>query len=202
MTARPAGRSCPRFRQRSCWNDSGGRPSPGRTGARRQGARRDGSGSRSDPHRGRCRHGPRRRLRNRGPTPPVRYNRVARRTAGGQLGLGHRVQRLGDPLHDREYLVTACGRICMHRKKINISTVLAGQKLGLKEVDNGIWLISFMHYDLGYIDLEQKPCSQSTTHSARGGHQCLRNGVLPNVSGLDPDTNGEPGRDSNPRPQD
>ncbi len=60
------------------------------------------------------------------------------------------------PLHDREYLVTACGRICMHRKKINISTVLAGQKLGLKEVDDGIWLVSFMHYDIGYIDLEQK----------------------------------------------
>ena len=38
----------------------------------------------------------------------------------------------------------------------NVSTVLAGQKLGLKEVDDGIWLISFMHYDLGYIDLEQK----------------------------------------------
>ena len=60
------------------------------------------------------------------------------------------------PLHDREYLVTSCGRICMHRKKINISTVLAGQKLGLKEVDEGIWLVSFMHDDLGYIDLEQK----------------------------------------------
>ena len=25
-----------------------------------------------------------------------------------------------------------------------------------KEVDDGIWLISFMQYDLGYIDLEQK----------------------------------------------
>ncbi len=53
------------------------------------------------------------------------------------------------PLHDRQSLVTACGRICMHRKKINISTVLAGQKLGLKEVDDGIWLVTFMHYDLG-----------------------------------------------------
>lgn len=63
---------------------------------------------------------------------------------------------LAYPLHDREALVTACGRICMHRKKINVSTVLAGQKLGIKEVDEGIWLISFMHYDLGYIDLEQK----------------------------------------------
>jgi transposase InsO family protein len=60
------------------------------------------------------------------------------------------------PFHDRDILVTACGRICMHQKKINISTVLANQKLGLKEVDEGIWLVSFMHYDLGYIDLEQR----------------------------------------------
>ena len=60
------------------------------------------------------------------------------------------------PFHDRDHLVTACGRICMHRKKINISTVMAGQRLGLKEVDEGIWLVSFMTYDLGYIDLEQK----------------------------------------------
>jgi transposase InsO family protein len=31
------------------------------------------------------------------------------------------------PLHDRDIVVTACGRICMHRKKIHISTALAGQ---------------------------------------------------------------------------
>jgi len=60
------------------------------------------------------------------------------------------------PLHDRDILVTACGRICMHKKKINLSTVLAGQRLGLKEVDDAIWLVSFMTYDLGYIDLEQR----------------------------------------------
>jgi transposase InsO family protein len=60
------------------------------------------------------------------------------------------------PFHDRDILVTACGRICMHSKKINISTVLAGQKLGIKEVDDGIWLVSFINYDLGYIDREQK----------------------------------------------
>lgn len=60
------------------------------------------------------------------------------------------------PLHDRDIVVTCCGRICMHRKKINISKVLAGQRLGIKEVDEGIWLVSFMHYDLGYIDLEQR----------------------------------------------
>jgi transposase InsO family protein len=60
------------------------------------------------------------------------------------------------PFHDKDILVTACGRICMHRKKINISTVMAGQRLGIKEVEDGIWLVSFMQYDLGYIDLEQK----------------------------------------------
>ena len=63
---------------------------------------------------------------------------------------------LSYPFHDRDVLVTACGRLCLHRKKINISTVLAGQRLGIKEVDDGIWLVSFMHYDLGYFDLEQK----------------------------------------------
>ena len=44
----------------------------------------------------------------------------------------------------------------MHRKRVNISTVLAGQRLGIKEVDDGIGIVSLMHYDLGFIDLEQK----------------------------------------------
>ena len=44
----------------------------------------------------------------------------------------------------------------MHKKKINTSAVLADQRLGIREVDDGIWLVSLMHYDLGYIDLEQK----------------------------------------------
>ena len=34
--------------------------------------------------------------------------------------------------------------------------MLAGQLVGLNEVDDGVWLVTFMHYDLGYIDLEQK----------------------------------------------
>jgi transposase InsO family protein len=63
---------------------------------------------------------------------------------------------LAYPFHDREILVTSCGRICLHRKKINLSTVFAGQTVGIKEVDEGIWIVSFMNYDLGYFDLEQK----------------------------------------------
>jgi len=41
-------------------------------------------------------------------------------------------------------------------QKINLSVTLAGQAVGVKEVDDGIWLVSFMDYDLGYIDLEEK----------------------------------------------
>lgn len=58
------------------------------------------------------------------------------------------------PLCERAMMVTSCGRICLHRKKINFSTVFAGQLVGLTEVEDNIWLVSFMHYDLGYIDLE------------------------------------------------
>jgi hypothetical protein len=57
-------------------------------------------------------------------------------------------------LHDRDVVVTACGRICMRRKRINISTVLAGQRVGIKEVDEGVWIVSFMHYDLEFFDDE------------------------------------------------
>jgi transposase InsO family protein len=60
------------------------------------------------------------------------------------------------PFHDKTVVVTNCGRLCLYRKKINLSTCLAGQAVGIKEVDDGIWLVSFMHYDLGYIDLEEK----------------------------------------------
>ena len=44
----------------------------------------------------------------------------------------------------------------MHCEKINISTAFAGQRLGITEVGEGAWLGTFMHYDLGYIDLEQR----------------------------------------------
>jgi len=58
------------------------------------------------------------------------------------------------PFHDKTITVTACGRICLNRKKVNLSTVFAGQKIGIKQVDDRLWLASFMTYDLGYFDEE------------------------------------------------
>lgn len=56
------------------------------------------------------------------------------------------------PLHDRTVTVTHCGRLCFGRRKINLSAVFAGQDVGVREVADHIWLISFMHYDLGFFD--------------------------------------------------
>ena len=56
------------------------------------------------------------------------------------------------PFHDKTVTVTTCGRICFNRQKINLSTVFAGQKVGIKQVSEEIWLVRFMHHDLGYFD--------------------------------------------------
>ena len=60
------------------------------------------------------------------------------------------------PMNDRTILVTSCGRICIKKLKINLSQVFAGQAVGIKEVNDGIWLVTFMDYDLGYFDEDSR----------------------------------------------
>jgi len=55
------------------------------------------------------------------------------------------------PFHDRTVAVTRCGRVCFGSRKINLSTVFAGQNVDVKEVEEKVWLISFMHYDPGVL---------------------------------------------------
>jgi len=38
--------------------------------------------------------------------------------------------------------------------KINVSQAFAGQMVGVKQVEEKIWLVSFMRYDLGFFDHE------------------------------------------------
>jgi len=56
------------------------------------------------------------------------------------------------PYHDKTIRVTQCGRICLNNKKISFSRVFAGQLVGVREVNDKIWLVSFMEFDLGYFD--------------------------------------------------
>ena len=67
-----------------------------------------------------------------------------------------RVYRAPDPLEyplrDRTIRVTQCARICIGKRKINLSIVFAGQFVGIREVADKIWLVSFLDFDLGYFD--------------------------------------------------
>ena len=58
------------------------------------------------------------------------------------------------PFHDATFTVTHCGRLCFHGRKINLSHVFAGQNVGVTQVGDHIWLVTFMQYDLGYFDDE------------------------------------------------
>jgi putative transposase len=78
--------------------------------------------------------------------PGALYTRSPRRYAG--------LAPLAYPLHDWTGTVTHCGRICYKRRKVNLSQVFAGQDVGVKQVSDRIWLVTFMDYDLGYFDDE------------------------------------------------
>jgi putative transposase len=78
---------------------------------------------------------------------PAELYRASPRRYRGLLELNY-------PFHDRTITVTQCGRVCFGKRKINLSTVFAGQNVGIKQVSDRIWLVSFMQYDLGFFDDE------------------------------------------------
>jgi hypothetical protein len=61
----------------------------------------------------------------------------------------------GYPFHYRTTRVTQCGRISMGCRKINLGVVFGSQFVGIWEVADKIWLVSFMDYDLGFFDEEE-----------------------------------------------
>lgn len=64
------------------------------------------------------------------------------------------LEDLAYPFHDHTLTVTQCGRLCFNGRKVNLSHVFAGQSVGVTQVGERIWLVTFMHYDLGYFDDE------------------------------------------------
>jgi putative transposase len=64
------------------------------------------------------------------------------------------LEELTYPFHDHTFTVTHCGRICFSGRKVNLSQVFAGQNVGVTQVADRTWLVTFMHYDLGYVDDE------------------------------------------------
>ena len=64
------------------------------------------------------------------------------------------LEELTYPFHDGTFTVTQCGRICFKARKVNLSHVFAGQNVGVTQVSERVWLVTFMRYDLGYFDDE------------------------------------------------
>jgi len=64
------------------------------------------------------------------------------------------LEELTYPFHDATFTVTQCGRICFKGRKVNLSHVFAGQNVGVSQVGERTWLVTFMRYDLGYFDDE------------------------------------------------
>jgi hypothetical protein len=87
------------------------------------------------------------------------------------------------PFHDRDVIVTACGRLCLHRKRINISTVLAGQKLASRKSTTAFGSSASCTMISDTSTWSKKPCNPSTTRSARACHPCLRYRMLPMCPG-------------------
>jgi putative transposase len=58
------------------------------------------------------------------------------------------------PFHDRTITVSNCGRTCIGRRKMNLSTVFAGENVRIEQVSEKVWLVSLVQYDLGFFDHE------------------------------------------------
>jgi transposase InsO family protein len=55
--------------------------------------------------------------------------------------------------HDDVVHVSTSGSIWLYRRKgVYLGAALAGQPIGVRELDDGRWLVSFMHLDLGHIE--------------------------------------------------
>jgi hypothetical protein len=51
--------------------------------------------------------------------------------------------------------VRHCGEIKFMGRRFYLTELLAGQPVGLKEIEDGLWQIQFSFYDLGSIDLRK-----------------------------------------------
>jgi transposase InsO family protein len=59
------------------------------------------------------------------------------------------------PLHDRTLRVRSCGHLNLGQRGLTffLSYALAGERVGLREVEGDRWLVSFLHLDLGHFDM-------------------------------------------------
>ena len=88
------------------------------------------------------------------------------------------------PFHDRECVVTACGRLRLHRKKSTSQpSSPVKNSASTKSTTAFGWSASCTTISVTST-WSKEPCSPSTTRWARGYHPCLRHVPLPMCPGL------------------
>jgi putative transposase len=80
------------------------------------------------------------------------------------------------PLHDQTYRVQSTGLLWLARKHTFLLTkALGGERVGVREIGDGRWLVSFMHLDLGHYDYRTKQFEANVLPStAQGGRTITR----------------------------
>jgi transposase InsO family protein len=62
------------------------------------------------------------------------------------------LRELDYPLHDLFCTITQAGAAYLNGRQFFLSLALRGERVGLREVDDGVWLVSFMSLDLGHFN--------------------------------------------------
>src|SRR5215208_2742246 len=88
-------------------------------------------------------------------------------TRSGRVYRG--VEELTYPFHDQTIAVAQCGRICL----------FAWRNIGVTQVGERIWLVTFMQHDLGYFDDRPVARNRSRIRLDRNCYPSARNELLP-----------------------
>lgn len=67
-----------------------------------------------------------------------------------------RAPEIDYPFHDRSARVTQDGAICINGVRVYFGVAFAGHIVGLNQVADETWLVTFTDYDLGYFDVLSK----------------------------------------------
>jgi hypothetical protein len=87
------------------------------------------------------------------------------------------------PFHGQTILVTHCGRICFKTREVNLSHVFAGQKVGVTQVGERIWLVTSCSTTWAILTMRHVGSNRSRIRSAErvtyvfgmNCHPCDRN---------------------------
>jgi putative transposase len=99
-----------------------------------------------------------------GQTPPVRHHLPSLRPFPEHL------PELTYPLHDRTIVLSPSGhlRLAGRNGAYFIASALGGEHVGLREIEDRIWLVTYVDHDLGLIDERQHSFEPADALESRG----------------------------------